>query len=427
MWTVISGNHSSSAGKIVKVAIIYAETAESVADDFDLDPGAGPLGESFHVTPTNRAAVEDIGFEMYALLRRTDSCQFSFVEKISIRKNLETGVPVGFGIGEGFQYAEELSRVVPQGFGRTDVVPEIGRGETTEDLQGYRRDAEDRDDHEGYGNSNHDIASECIRRLLLHFIGATAVRCYGQKACRHSLTSHKTLDRSDVILPLMPPSIATWKPFFVSLLLGLLGSGLLLLMLAEFHEEIAEPFLMHMDLQIQGTMHGCTSVALTKLMFGLTRIGSPAVLFPLTALIAMLFWWKHLRRDALVFLIAMVGAGSLNTLLKLYFHRARPDVLWALALEHSFSFPSGHSVFAVVLYGMLLYFSFRYLRHAWQRAGIIVVATALIAGIGLSRIYLGVHYPSDVAAGYLVGCTWLVTVVGSDWNLRRMERQHETC
>ena len=237
-------------------------------------------------------------------------------------------------------------------------------------------------------------------------------------------TKHSSIHMLSCLL--MPPSIATWKPFFVSLLLGLLGSGLLLIMLAEFHEEIDDPFLMHMDLQIQGAMHGYTSVALTRLMFGLTRIGSPAVLFPLAAIIAMLFWWRRLRHDALVFLIAMVGAGSLNTLLKLYFHRSRPDVLWALAQEHSFSFPSGHSVFAVVLYGMLLYFSFRYVRYAWQRAGVMVAAAALIAGIGLSRIYLGVHYPSDVAAGYLVGCTWLVTVIGSDWNLRRMEQQHET-
>ena len=137
-WTVIPGNHSASAGEIAKVAIIYAETSEGVADDFDLDPGAGPLGKSFYVTPTNLAAVEDISFEMYAILRRADSCQFSLVEKIPIPKNLKTGVPVGFGIGKGFQYAKELFRVVPQGVGRTDVVPEIGRGETTDDQQGYR-------------------------------------------------------------------------------------------------------------------------------------------------------------------------------------------------------------------------------------------------------------------------------------------------
>jgi membrane-associated phospholipid phosphatase len=218
----------------------------------------------------------------------------------------------------------------------------------------------------------------------------------------------------------MQPLTTKWKLFAVSLLSGLLGSGLLLLVLAEFHEEITEPFLMHMDLQIQAAVHAYTSVALTRVMLGLTWIGSPTVLFPSAALIAALFWWRRLHRDTVVFLIAMMGAGFLNTALKLHFRRARPDLPWALVQEHSFSFPSGHSVFAVVLYGILVYLALRHLRHAWERAAVIVGVVALISGIGLSRIYLGVHYPSDVAAGYFVGCIWLMTVMGSDWSVRRM-------
>jgi undecaprenyl-diphosphatase len=214
----------------------------------------------------------------------------------------------------------------------------------------------------------------------------------------------------------MQPLTTKWNLFAISLVSGLLGSGLLLIGLAEFHEEITEPFLMHVDLQIQAAVHGYTSVTLTRVMLG----GSPTVLFPSAALIAALFWWRRLHRDTVVFLIATVGAGLLNTALKLHFRRARPDVPWALVQEHSFSFPSGHSVFAVVLYGILVYLTLRHLRHAWERAALIVGVVALISGIGLSRIYLGVHYPSDVAAGYFVGCTWLMTVMGADWGVRWM-------
>lgn len=221
-------------------------------------------------------------------------------------------------------------------------------------------------------------------------------------------------------LHLMRLLTTKWNVLAVFLLTGLLGSGLLLLGLAEFHEETAEPFLMHLDLQIQGGVHGYTPVVLTRVMLGLTWIGSPTVLFPSSVLIAALFWWRRFHRDTVVFVVTMLGAGLLNTALKLYFRRARPDVPWALVQENSFSFPSGHSMFAVVLYGILAYLALQYLRHRWERAAAIVVAVTLISGIGLSRIYLGVHYPSDVAAGYFVGCTWLLTVMASDWNARRM-------
>lgn len=213
-----------------------------------------------------------------------------------------------------------------------------------------------------------------------------------------------------------------WKRFVVFLLVGLFGVGSLLYVLAEFHEEIAEPFLTYLDLHLQSAVHGYSSPALTRVMLELTWIGSPGFLFPSAALVAAFLWWRRLLRDAGIFATAMMGAGMLIGVLKLYFHRARPDVSWALAEEHSFSFPSGHSIVAVVLYGSLVYLGFPQMRHAWQRVVVSVVAVGLVLGIGLSRIYLGVHYPSDVAAGYLVGGAWLTTVMLAEWAARRMER-----
>lgn len=148
-------------------------------------------------------------------------------------------------------------------------------------------------------------------------------------------------------------------------------------------------------------------------------------MLPATVIVAALLWWRRLHRDKVTFLIAMIGTCILIVVLKLYFHRSRPDVPWVLVEEDSFSFPSGHSIAAVVLYGSLLLLGLQHLRRLWQRLVISGLSIGMIVGIGVSRIYLGIHYPSDVAAGYLVGCTWLATVVLAEWELTKMDRQDD--
>ena len=211
----------------------------------------------------------------------------------------------------------------------------------------------------------------------------------------------------------------TWRLFGGLLLVGLVATGVLMVSLSEFHGEILEADSAHVDGHIQNEVHEDTTPGLTRVMFALTEIGSPAVLTPAIPVIAALLWWRRLRHAAVVWLIATGGAGALVTVLKLHFRRVRPDLPWAFVHEPSFSFPSGHSVFAVVVYGMVIYMGMRHLPRSWQRVALLVVAGALICGIGYSRIYLGAHYPSDVAAGYFVGAVWLATVIGADWYLRR--------
>jgi undecaprenyl-diphosphatase len=100
--------------------------------------------------------------------------------------------------------------------------------------------------------------------------------------------------------------------------------------------------------------------------------------------------------------------------MKLHFKRLRPEVPWAFVHEHSFSFPSGHSVLAMVMYGVIVYKTRDKLRSKWAKAALMVGAFLMVMGIGVSRVYLGVHYPSDVAGGYFVGAVWLGAVIGSD-------------
>jgi undecaprenyl-diphosphatase len=119
-------------------------------------------------------------------------------------------------------------------------------------------------------------------------------------------------------------------------------------------------------------------------------------------------------------LIAVTGSEAFAYLGKLVFHRPRPEM--AVYAEHSFSFPSGHATIAVAFYGFVGYLLMRF-SQSWSRKVNIFFATILIIiAIGFSRVYLGVHYISDVWSGYLVGAMWLIIAVSfSEW-LRHKKR-----
>jgi undecaprenyl-diphosphatase len=212
----------------------------------------------------------------------------------------------------------------------------------------------------------------------------------------------------------MPIPNNKWKLAGLLLGIGLLFSILVLLGMAEFHEEIAEPFLTRVDQLGMEAIHAHDSTTLTHLALALSWIGSPRVFVLAVGLISIAMWRVKLKEDAVVLFVAIISSGVLDVALKLHFRRVRPDVPWALAQEHSFSFPSGHSVGAVVLYGMVTYLLWKHLHALWQRVVVIATALLLIGGIGASRVYIGVHYPTDVAAGYLVGLFWLLTVIATN-------------
>jgi undecaprenyl-diphosphatase len=124
--------------------------------------------------------------------------------------------------------------------------------------------------------------------------------------------------------------------------------------------------------------------------------------------------------EALGLIAAFAGAGSLDATLKLWFHRDRPSVTWALAREPTFSFPSGHAMLILVVYGMILYLIVRLSQSRLLDVIATLIAVPLILAIGVSRVYLGVHYPSDILAGYLAGAIWLLAVIVSAEALHRL-------
>ncbi len=190
--------------------------------------------------------------------------------------------------------------------------------------------------------------------------------------------------------------------------------------LVKLHDEILNASFEQRDQAIQGWVHGFARPMLTEAMRGLSWIGSPLVLTPAVTLAAGLMWWRKLKDDAVLVAAAALGGVALDEVMKLHFKRIRPDVSWAFVHEHSFSFPSGHSVLAMVMYGVIVYKTEDRFRNKWAKAALMVGAFLMVMGIGTSRVYLGVHYPSDVAGGYFVGAVWLAAVIGSDlWVARQ--------
>ncbi len=158
------------------------------------------------------------------------------------------------------------------------------------------------------------------------------------------------------------------------------------------------------DLTFELRLQAFRSVPLTQAMKAVSALGDGAGATALSLAAALLFWLKRRRRQSLLIiaagLLSLAGQG-----LKLVVDRPRPtsDLVWVEATESSSSFPSGHAVFAMAFFGALFYFAGVYVRNPiWKRAAQ-AVAAALIVLIGISRVYLGVHWPSAIVGGSLLG------------------------
>ena len=120
------------------------------------------------------------------------------------------------------------------------------------------------------------------------------------------------------------------------------------------------------------------------------------------------------REVSSIFALGVGGAIALNDSFKAWFHRLRPAPAWAMAHESTYSFPSGHSLFALTLYGLIAYMILDRRTPGTKRFLVVLIAAAITLGIGISRIYLGVHWPTDVLAGYLTAALWLTAVISID-------------
>jgi len=223
--------------------------------------------------------------------------------------------------------------------------------------------------------------------------------------------------RRPTVAPAPPdtaPTVATDTVFGLASLVGLAVAVLALFLFGWLADEMLEGSTMAFDTRVRAATHALATPPLTHSLRLVSHLGGPSVLAVLGVILMAVFvahrWW----RGAIVLFVAMAGAGVLDTTLKLAFRRARPAPYFGYSLPESYSFPSGHALFAFCFFTAGAALLAPRLQHPALRWLVWSAAVLLILAIGFSRIYLGVHYPSDVVAGYTVGLIWSSVLIVGD-------------
>ncbi len=206
----------------------------------------------------------------------------------------------------------------------------------------------------------------------------------------------------------------------VRLALGsLLFAGMLLAIAVLFFfgwlaDEMLEGDTRRFDETVRNFIHEFASPFLTTVMQSASFLGSTLFLTVFGVMIVVALYLRKHRHGAILFTITTVGASVLLVTLKLAFRRVRPEPFFDTILPSSYSFPSGHSLASFCFYGALAVILTDRTDKLWQQIIVWLGAITMILLIGISRIYLGVHHPSDVVAGYAVAFIWVMTIAIGD-------------
>jgi undecaprenyl-diphosphatase len=217
-----------------------------------------------------------------------------------------------------------------------------------------------------------------------------------------------------------PEEMPEPTPLFEAAILFSLSAAMLALFLfAWLGNEMLEGDTRHFDHIVRVWVHRYASPGMTRAMTAISLLGYNVLIVELVVALVV-FAKLRWRRAAVWLTVAMVGSLVLDLTLKYIYHRTRPTAYFGMA-PHSYSFPSGHAMCSFCFYGVLAGLLSARTKPLGWRILIWFTAAALVIAIGLSRIYLGVHYPSDVVAGYLAAAVWVGTIIVLD-HVRKVRR-----
>ncbi|MEO5862796.1 MAG: phosphatase PAP2 family protein [Burkholderiales bacterium] len=202
----------------------------------------------------------------------------------------------------------------------------------------------------------------------------------------------------------------------ILLLNGLVGFAFVIsaaALFAEIADELGADGVMSLaDEALTASLRTHISATTLRVFAAITYFGDPRALTVLGIAVALLLWLLRKPTLALGWMLALGGNALLNPMLKRVFGRIRPLHEHGVVSELGWSFPSGHTSSSTVAYGMLAYLAVRTLPKAWHLPAVLG-ATALVFTVGCSRIFLQVHFASDVAAGFASGSAWLAVCIVS--------------
>jgi undecaprenyl-diphosphatase len=210
--------------------------------------------------------------------------------------------------------------------------------------------------------------------------------------------------------------LRSWR----TLVISLASSVVLLILFASLSEEVFEGEMKTFDTAVRLKVHEYFSPQMTTFMQVMTFFGSIGFLFAL--FLALTTFWIVAKKYRSAAWLAMAAGGSviLDVSLKLSFHRLRPTPFVG-RVPMSYSFPSGHALSSFCFYGVLAGLVCARIRSPILRKLIWSTAALLVLAIGISRIYLGVHYPTDVVAGYVAAATWVSALLLALYSKREVE------
>jgi undecaprenyl-diphosphatase len=210
------------------------------------------------------------------------------------------------------------------------------------------------------------------------------------------------------------PTLLMEATVLLSLALALLS----LFLFSWIAHEMLEGDTARFDQAVRSWVHQFASPGITRAMTAISMLGYNLLIVELVLAIAVFLAlrWRH---AAGWLAVAVAGGLALDVALKYAFHRSRPQPYFGVAPD-SYSFPSGHAVCSFCFYVVLAGLIAARTRSLLLRVAMGIAAAVIVIAIGLSRIYLGVHYPSDVIAGYLAASAWVTTLLVLDrWRVRR--------
>jgi len=227
---------------------------------------------------------------------------------------------------------------------------------------------------------------------------------------KHSTNAKEARLRSDSMSEALETLVTKAGSFLgalgIFLVAGVIVAAFLTWVFSELAERVMSGGTQAFDESILRWMSAHHSKALTSTMLEITTLGTGTVLLMIVCVAALFLTLTKHKYSALLLLVATGGVLLLDMVLKLQFNRPRPHVfIWGTQAFGS-SFPSGHAMGATVTYSTVAYLAARLHRRSWARWLTMLMALVVIFLIGVSRMYLGVHYPSDVLAGAIMGLAW---------------------
>ena len=189
----------------------------------------------------------------------------------------------------------------------------------------------------------------------------------------------------------------------------LISCLIIIYIVAEISDAVLDKEAFAFDTTILLWIHQFANPTLDRIMLFITRFSDLSTVIMIAVFTLAILIWRHYYLEAKIFVIDCLGGGVLSYGLKSVFGRVRPH-LWQSPIEDlSFSYPSGHALGSIILYGFIAYLIAT--RYPWFSRLIYTGVVCLSGAIGLSRLYLGLHWLTDIIAGYGIGFLWLILCI----------------